>query len=182
MSALCTKGDSTYVVKIVNDFYDWYITAIKEKRYTDFQPRFVKAENGMTTLDYSMYVRDLKNLKFSDSLIIKEKSSYKECIDNLAKVSYADFGHTKFTDLDEFEETKCDFANYYRWLGGMDQVDGIRIKSLEFISKDIVVVLIDYFEIDSKENTKYFWGKNILILKRFKSGWYIDKIQSWNSM
>jgi hypothetical protein len=173
--------DSIKIVHTVNGFYNWYLTSVKEKRYSDFKPRFVESKNGMTTLDYSIYVDSLKKHGFSDSLIIKEKQSYSDCIESLRNVKYVDFQKTIFTDLDEYEQTNCDFGNYYRWTGGQEPIDGIRIINIKFLSIDKAVVSIDYFETNNKENKRYYWGLNNLTLIKIDNDWFIDKVDSWKN-
>ncbi|WP_341225238.1 hypothetical protein [uncultured Arcticibacterium sp.] len=171
--------DSVKIKQVVNGFYDWYLTSIKEKKYSEFKPKFVESKNGMTTLDYTKYLDNLKTHGFSDSLINIERQSYSDCIENLAKVKYSDFQKTTFTDLDEYEQTNCDFGNYYRWTGGQERINGIRIIDIKYISTDKTYVTIDYFEFNSEENKKYYWGKNGLILKLVNKKWEIDQIDSW---
>jgi hypothetical protein len=173
--------DSIKVVQIVNGFYDWYLTSIKEKKYSDFKPKFVESNNGMTALDCSKYLDNLKLYGFSDSLINKERQSYSDCIENLEKVKYSDFQKSTFTDLDVYEQTNCDFGNYYRWTGGQEPIDGIRIIDVKFISTDKVYIAIDYFEFNSDENKKYYWGKNGLTLRLVNENWKIDQIDSWKN-
>ena len=175
------NADSIKVAQIVNSFYDWYLTSIKEKKYSDFKPKFTESKNGMTTLDYTKYLDNLKMLGFSDSLINKERQSYSDCIENLGKVKFSDFQRTTFTDLDEYEQANCDYGNYYRWTGGHEPIDGIRIIDVKFISTDKACVTIDYFEFNSDENKKYYWGKNGLTLIKIDSDWFIDKIDSWKN-
>ena len=165
----------------VNGFYEWYLTSIKEKKYSDFEPKLVESKNGKTTLDYTKYLDNLKTQGFSDSLLMKEKLSYSECIENLEKVKISDFEKTIFIDLDEYEQTNCDFGNYYRWTGGQEPIDGIRIIDIKFISPDNALVTIDYFEINSKENKKYYWGKNGLTLIKQNNDWLIDNVDSWRN-
>ncbi|MFB6319042.1 hypothetical protein [Saccharicrinis sp. FJH54] len=176
------KNDSLKVAEIVNEFYEWYITAIKEKNYSEFGPKFIENKNGMTTLEFSTYLKNLKTKAFSDSLILKEKQSYQVCIRNLEKVKYSDFQKTSFTDLDEFEQAHCDFGNYYRWIGGQEPIDGIRIKKTTFQSTDLVIVKIDYFEYSKEKNEKYFWGENRLTLKKLRNHWFIYRIDSWKNI
>jgi hypothetical protein len=175
------KADSLKVTQIVNEFYSWYLTAIKNKEYAEFKPRFVETKNGKTSLDFSEYLENLSANGFSDSLIIKEKLSYSECVDNLEKVNFTDFKKTVFTDLDEYEQANCDFGNYYRWIGGQEPIDGISINGVKFITADIVLVSIDYFEHDTKENKKHYYGKNSLTLKRLNNEWSIDNFDSWKT-
>lgn len=175
------NADSIKISQIVHGFYNWYLTSIKEKKYSDFKPRFIESKNGMTTLDYSAYLDNLKIHGFSDTLIKKEQQSYSDCIENLGKVKYADFQKSSFTDLDEYEQTNCDFGNFYRWTGGQEPIDGVRIIDIKFISNDKAYVSIDYFEINSKENGKYYWGANCLTLIKNDNDWLIDKIDSWKN-
>nr|WP_321406448.1 hypothetical protein [uncultured Carboxylicivirga sp.] len=173
------ESDSIKITKTVNEFYNWYLTSIKEKKYSAFKPKFVESKNGMTTLDYSEYFNNLKIHKFSDSLIKREKQSYCECIENLGKVKYTEFQKTIFTDLDEYQQTKCDFGNYYRWTGGQEPIDGIRINEIKFISNNSVLVIINYFETDTNEDKRYHWGENHLTLIKLDNEWFIDQIDSW---
>lgn len=174
-------ADSIKVAQIVNGFYDWYSTSIKGKKYSDYKPRFVESKNGMTTLDCSTYLENLKTYGFSDSLIIKERLSYSQCIENLEKVKFSDFEKTIYTDLDEYEQANCDFGNYYRWTGGQEPIDGIRIVKITFFSTDEALVSIDYYLTNTKENNRYYWGKNRLTLKLINKNWKIDKIDSWKN-
>lgn len=176
-----SRTDSIKVAQIVNGFYDWYLTAIKEKNYSEYKPRFIETKKGMTSLDLSEYIEDLTANGFSDSLILKEKQSYSNCIENLGKVKYSDFQKATFTDLDEYEKANCDFGNYYRWIGGQEPIEGIRINDIKFISLDLVLVSIEYLEVDTKDNKKHYWGKNCLTLKRLNNDWYIDQIDSWKN-
>jgi len=174
-----SSADSIKVAQIVNGFYDWYLTSIKEKKYSDFKPKFVESKNGMTTLDYSKYLDNLKVHRFSDSLINKERQSYSDCIENLGKVKYSDFQKTTFTDLDEYEQANCDFGNYYRWTGGQEPIDGIRIKTIDILKNEMAIVSIEYYEFDSIKNTKHYWGKNKLTLKKVENDWLIENIDSF---
>ena len=175
--------DSIKLVQIVNEFYDWYISAIKERNCTDYMPRFVETENGMTSLDFSVYIENLKIHKFSDSLIIKEKESYFKCIENLRTIKFSDFGKTVFTTLDEYEDACCDFGNHFRWTGGMEPVYGMRIQDIQFISTDTVLVSIEYswlsFDEDLDTEYTYYGGGNNLILMKQDTDWYIDKVDSF---
>ena len=157
------ESDSLEVCKITSGFFEWYIKAIKGKQYTEFQPAFAQNQNGMATLDFTGYLENLRKYNFTDSLIIKEKQSYDACIDNLGKVQYADF-KTNFVDLDDFEKAGCDFGNYYRWIGGQEPIDGIRIINVQLMSKNLALVTIGYFNFDSEKNKYYYWGNNIVVL------------------
>jgi hypothetical protein len=154
-------ADSVKVAQVANGFYNWYLAAIKEKSYPEFQPVFVETKGGMTILDFARYIENLKAHGFSDSLILKEKQSYSVCIENLEKVKYSEFKKTAFTDLDESEQASCDFGNYYRWIGGQEPVDGIRITDIKFTSENYALVSIDYFDNDDKSD-KNITGVKIL--------------------
>ena len=174
------KTDSLKLVQIVNEFYDWYISAIKEENNTDYMPRFVETENGMTSLDFSIYIENLKTHRFSDSLIIKEKESYSKCIENLRTIKFSDL---REITLDEAEEMCCDFGNRFRWTGGMEPVDGMRIQDIQFTSTDTVLVSIEYswlgFDEDLDAEYTYYGGGNKLILIKQDNDWYIDKVDSF---
>ena len=169
------KPDSLKVCAVVNDFYNWYLKVIKDKKYSDYQPQFVEDKDGRTSLDFSEYIKNLRNHCFSDSLIQREILSYQECIDNLKNIKYSDFKN-KFTDLDDFERTKCDFTNYYRWIGGQEACDGIKIRKVQFKNDKNVVVTIEKFDFDPKEDKYYYWGSRTLTLKKIHNHWEIDDI------
>ena len=127
---ICNRqNDSLLVMRIINDFFDWYISSIKNHKTSEYQPIFSQNKNGMATLDLSNYLRNLRNHSFSETLIEQEKKQYQVCIDSLEKIKYSDFVK-EFTDLDDFERISCDFSNYYRWTGGMDPKDGIIIDTV----------------------------------------------------
>jgi hypothetical protein len=97
-------SDSIKIEKIVNNFFNWYIGVIKTNNSVEFMPQFVESDNGMTTLDFSKYLENLRKYQFCDSLIEAERLTYQECILQLEKVKYFDF-KTSWTDLDDFEST-----------------------------------------------------------------------------
>ena len=171
------KSDSTTVKTIVEDFFDWYITAIKENASNEYLPQFVSDRNGKTTLDYSVYIDNLKRLSFSDELIEKEKESYKNCIENLFKTNYSDFDSI-YDDLDDLEISNCDFSNYYRWFGGsLEPIDGIVIKKVK-VDTDFAEVIVQYYNYYSKDSTFYYWDNNSpIILRRKSNGWKIDEFK-----
>lgn len=170
-----TKSDSLTICKTVTDFFGWYIDAIKQKKHSDFQPTFVELKNGMTTLNFTKYFNNLAKYGFSDSLLIKEKLSYQHCIDELAKIKYSDFD-TKYSDLDDFENIQCDFSDYYRWTGGQEPIDGIRIKDVKFNNSFSVTVQIEYIDYNSEEKKNIYWGSNLVTLTKTKNSWEIENI------
>jgi hypothetical protein len=180
------RTDSTKIIHFVNEFYNWYILAIKEMNHT---PQFVETENGMTSLDLSKYIDNLKTYRFSDSLIIKEKESYLKCIENLKTVRFSDFNKTEFWGLGDYEDACCDFGNCYRWIGSQESISGIRIQGLQFISTDTVLVSIEYSWIgfDEDLNSEYTYyghidlhgaGNKLIVIKQ-NNDWYIDKFYSF---
>ncbi len=169
------KTDSIQVCKITNDFFDWYISAISGKVKSDFQPRFIENTDGMTTLDFKEYFENLKKHNFSDELIKKEKDSYNDCIENIETVKYSDF-KTQFTDLDQFENIGCDFENYYRWTGGQEPIQGVRIKTVTKESENMAIVIVEYFFDNGENYGLTYWGNNKISFRRIKGDWKIDSI------
>jgi hypothetical protein len=167
-------SDSVNVEKIVNDFFNWYIGVIKTNNSVEFMPQFVESDQGMTTLDFSKYLENLRKYQFSDSLIESERLKYQECISHIEKVKYSDFKNT-WTDLDDFESTNCDFANTYRWTGGLEPIDCIKIVDLKILSNQIGIVQLKFCGIDSNDK-EYFWGKKTVTLEKQKDNWKIIKI------
>ncbi len=157
-------SDSVKIEKIVNNFFSWYIGVTKTNNGSEFIPQFVENEKGMTTLEFSKYLENLRKYHFSNSLIEVEKLTYQECISHLEKVRYSDF-KTSWTDLDDFESTNCDFANSYRWTGGMEPIDCVKIVDLKFNSNQTGLVQLKFCGFDSN-GKEYFWGKKIVILEK----------------
>jgi hypothetical protein len=169
------KSDSAEASKVIVDFYNWYITSIKEGKSSEFQPQFVESKNGMTTLDFSKYFENLRKYKFSSGLMNQERESYQKCMDNLGKVKFHEF-ETVYTDLDHFEAAGCDFGNLYRWIGGQELIDGIRIKSFNLIHSKKIEFKIEYYQFNSSSNGYYYWGKNHIVLEKTDKTWKIISI------
>ncbi len=129
----------------------------------------------MTTLNFNKYIKNLTKFGFSDSLIIKEKLSYQQCIDELKKIKYSDL-ETKYTDLEHFENIQCNFSNYYRWTGGQEPIDGIRIKTVKLNSSFSSTVTIEYFVYNSEVLKNIYWGSHLITLTKTKDGWKIENI------
>jgi hypothetical protein len=171
------QTDSIFVSKLISGFYTWYIGAIKDHKSIDYQPRFIENKGGYTTLDFDNYVENLKANGFSDSLIQDEIKSYSECISKLATVKYSDFKKSVFVDLDEYEQYKCDFSNKYRWIGGQEICDGIKITNLKFsVNKRCQVIVKKYNLTNEKE---YFWWDYSIYLLCTKTNnkWEIKSIE-----
>jgi hypothetical protein len=168
-----SDDDALIIYKTVNNFFEWYIDAIKQKK-SEYKPIFVEGKNGMTTLDFTEYFANLTKYGLSDSLIIKEKMSYQRCVANLENIKYSDL-KTKFI-LGDFEEIGCDFGNSFRWTGGQEPIDGIRINSLQFNDSNSTTVSIDQYY-DTKEARYYSWRSYAVVLIKIKDNWKIDSIE-----
>ena len=173
------SSDSSIISKIVNNFYEWYLNSINKGLHDEFKPKFIEDKDGMTTLDYSQYIENLRIYNFSDSLIEREKLSYQKCIENLSKVKFSDFGKTLFIDLDEYEQANCDFGNYYRWSGGQEPIKYISVSKIEFKTVDSVLVRIQECHLDTKTNKKQCRDINTLRVIKLDNKWYIDNFDSW---
>ena len=167
------SNDSTIISNIVNDFYDWYLISIKEKKNVEFQPQFIENDKGMTTLDFTKYIENLKKYHFSDSLINAEVQSYQKCISHLEKTKYSEF--ESWTDLDDFESTNCDFGNYYRWASGQEPIDGIIIHQITN-EGFFTLVKLKCYETGSN-GERYYWGNKKVKLKNQNNEWFISSIK-----
>ena len=119
------------ITSLVNEFFSWYIQCTK-KHNEIFMPEFGKDKNGRATLHFDKYIDNLKRYHFSDSLIQKEIASYEPCLKNLQKTPYDEF--QKWDGLDQYEMSNCDFGNQYRWSGGQEPIDTVKI--VEFVQLD----------------------------------------------
>jgi len=170
-----SNKDSSEVSIKVSDFFNWYLTVIQEQQYKEFQPQFAEDKNGMTTLDYSIYVNNLRKYHFSDSLIQTEKLYYQKCIGNLGKIKYTDF-KKNYTDLGQFEEIDCDFSNSYRWTGGQEAPDKMKIIKIEFKNNDTALITVSYGSSTIGDNEDSYWGSIIVNMKKNNGSWEIDKL------
>jgi hypothetical protein len=173
-----TQTDSVTVSKIISDFYSWYINSIKGHMDLDYQPGFIENTEGNTTLDFDNYIKNLKKYEFSDSIIQNEIFSYQDCLNKLATVKFSDFKKKVFVDLDEFEQFKCDFSNYYRWIGGQEICDGVKIDVMKFTGdKRCEVSIKKYTLTDDKD---YFWWSHAIKIKciRTHNNWKINSIET----
>jgi hypothetical protein len=170
------QPDSIRVIKIVNDFFDWYITSVKEQKYMEFRPVFAERADGMTTLDFSTYLENLKRLSFSDELLKEEKRQYNNCVKNLGNIKYSDF-ESEYVDLDQFEIILCDFTNHYRWTGGMDPVERFRIKNVKINKHKVAKVEVDFsFTNQNKTEQSFSKGRTVTLIRK-KSDWKIKEIK-----
>ncbi len=171
--------DSIEVCKVTNDFFHWYLAATNGDINSEFQPKFVESKNGMTTLDFKAYFVNLRKHNFSESLIKKERQSYNDCLKNLEKIKFTDFKN-QFTCIAYYEDISCDFENYYRWTGGQESIHGIRIKNVMKVSKNQVMVTIEY-SYDNGENYGIsYGGNNKVTIVKTKNRWKIADI-NWRN-
>lgn len=169
------KQDSIQITKVVQDFYDWYIDEINNDSIPNYAPYFKSDTNGMTTLHLDTYINNLYHHGFSDSLVKTELHSYDYCINELQKIPFNQMD-SLLQDLDQYEAIACDFFNYYRWGGGQEGMDGIRIDNCQIINHDSKVSITLF---NLQEETPIYWRttQTIIELKRNKETWKITKIK-----
>lgn len=165
------EKDSIVITKISTDFFYWYISNAKENNFSEYNPIEIQDTNGMTTLNFSKYFQNLVNLSFSDSLLTKEKRSYKKCMLNLAKVNYSDY--LKLEDLEDFESLNCDFGNYYRWTGGQEMFDGYSVTKMELEKENAIVKGLLFFNDTEKIEIRNFEREISMIFIKQKDKWKI---------
>src|SRR5690554_2002043 len=122
--------DSLSVIKVVNDFYEWYIYSTRKEKNEENRPIFIIDKKGNVRLDFARYLQNLRKFNFSETLIKKEILDYKNCEKNLKRISKEEFA--SFDDIFDFENIDCAFDNSYNWIGGQEMCDGIRINNIEF--------------------------------------------------
>lgn len=166
--------DSLSVVKIVNNFYEWYIYSTRKEKNAENRPIFIVDKNETVRLDFSKYLQNLRKFNFSDSLINKEILDYKNCEENLKKITKEEFAG--FDDISDFENIDCAFDNSYKWIGGQEMCDGIRINSIEFSDSRNCIIEIEYFSLNGNE--KSFWGnKTLILLQKINVDWKINNVK-----
>ena len=170
------QPDSIRVIKIVNDFFDWYITSVKEQKYMEFRPVFAERTDGMTTLDFSTYLENLKRLSFSDELLKEEERRYNSCVNNLRDIKYSEF-KSEYVDLDQFENILCDFTNRYRWTGGMEPIEHFRIKNVKVEKQGTAIVLVEFSHFNPDNKDELFFKGRSIDLNFENDGWKIMKIE-----
>jgi hypothetical protein len=164
--------DSVDIKNQVEGFYAWYVNMINNHRLgRDFNPSFVRQENGMTTLDFKNYKDGLKRHKFTDDFIERKVNDYKPCLDNLKTISYDSF--IKY-ELDEHEQIKCDFSNTYEWSGGMDPIAGADLMKLHKLSKDKIEAIIRFYDKGPDGTKQYDRGTRIFTMTKNRSHWEIS--------
>jgi len=123
----------------------------------------------MTTLDFTKYFQNLRRLSFSDSLITKEKQTYKSCIEKLEKVKYSDY--VKLKDLSDFEVLDDDFSNYYRWTGGQEMYDSYIVRKFQYENQKAVVIG------DLSNISSDYKGEISMTFKKRRNKWLIYNVK-----
>lgn len=168
------ETDSIEVSRISNNFFDWYISSAKNHKSDEYNPVEIESKNGMTTLDFSKYFKNLERLSFSDSLLIKERKSYNECVRKLSQVKYTDY--LKLTDLDQFENLNDDFTNYYRWTGGQEMFDIYSVRKVKIDNKNAIVIGSLYFDNTGVEKRDFVREITTIFIKQ-NGKWKIRDIK-----
>lgn len=168
------ESDSIEVSRVSINFFNWYITSAKNHKTDDYNSAEIENKNGMTTLDFSKYFKNLTRLSFSDSLFAKERALYNECILKLSQVKYSEY--LKLTDLDQFENLNADFTNYYRWIGGQEMLDVYAIKNVRIENRNAFVVGSLYFDYENVQKSGFV--KEIITTFTKQNGvWKINDIK-----
>ncbi|WP_339694317.1 hypothetical protein [uncultured Roseivirga sp.] len=165
--------DSILVAETVYDFFEWYIYSNKYENNEENRPVFRINSSDTAQLDLTKYLANLTKYKFSETLLNKERLAYKACEDNLNKMTKEKF--LSFDDIFEYENIGCDFDNSYKWIGGQELCDGIKINRQIFIDNTSRQVEIEYYSINGEE--KSFWRNSIVIsLIKVKNEWIITDV------
>ncbi len=168
--AKITSKDSIDIKTQIEGFYSWYIEIIRDHKLNkDFNPSFVKRDDGMTTLDFTKYKDGLRRYKFTEDFIQRKISDYKSCTDKLNEIPFDKF--SQFTDLDDFESIDCDFGNRYEWTGGMEPKDRAELVSLKFIDKATINAQLNFVSSDRPDGTA------MVTLRKHKKEWLVDNLQ-----
>jgi hypothetical protein len=170
-----TEPNSLTVINVVNDFYEWYIYSTRKEKNEENRPIFIiDDQNETIRLDFSKYLQNLKRLNFSEALINREILDYRECEQNLEKITIEEFA--SFDDILDFEDIGCGFDNSYKWIGGQEMCSGIRINKVEFIDPRNCRIEIEYYSINGDQ--KSFWGNSkIIMLQKINDDWKINDIK-----
>lgn len=163
-----TEFENRDVESIVLEFYAWYITSINQDQYGEYQPSFVPDPQGMTSLEMSRYVNNLRRFHVSEELIEQEISSFATCQKHLETIPYETFDQ-EYMDLDQFEEISCDFGNSYRWFGSQEGgVEKARWIQTEMISPSEASI---HLELIGTNNS--IIGEQTVYVRHERFGWKI---------
>ena len=161
--------DSIQMKSQIEAFYSWYVGIIKNQKLDGFEPGFVKQADGMTTLDFTNYKKELTRYNFTHDFIQRKVNAYRPCVENLHKIPYETF--LTFQDLDEFERIACDFSNRYEWTGGMEPIDDAKLSRFKGIDKKTFAGYLE-FTTGGRAN-----GGAVVIFRKMRSGWGIDGLE-----
>lgn len=161
--------DSIEIKKQIEGFYSWYIDMIKTNKLDNFNPSFVKQDDGRTTLDFKKYKDGLRSYKFTEEFIERKINDYKDCVDHLKDIPFDKF--SQYTDLDDFESIKCDFGNRYEWTGGQEAKDKADLSSLKIVDKKTIVGKVDFTSYSQPE------GDAVVTFRKVGKHWKIDNLE-----
>lgn len=171
--ALSQKSPQSVVI----DFYKWYFGVIESGQIEEYQPIFVADSAGMTALDMTKYIKNLKLYNFSDSLINHEVASYQSCIKEIGKIKFDEL-NDKFPNLDDYKNIGCDFFNIYRWLMDVEPMNGVDIIETMKINENKIIIKGQFFRGDEKTKDKSYWNKFLYVsLNNENNVWKIDQIE-----
>jgi hypothetical protein len=161
---------------IVLEFYDWYLSSVKNQSPKEYEPVMESDENGMTTLNIEKYVQNLRKYNCSENLIKREISSYQECIKNLEEVK---FDALQF-DFD-YDEVGCSFVYYNRWTYSQEPIDGVKILEINSLQNNKQLVKGQFYNFDDTTNEYLYWNWYCYVLLIQENGeWKIDEIDVKN--
>jgi hypothetical protein len=159
--------------EIVLDFYNWYLSSIKNLPPREYSPTVEIDSSGMLVLSIEQYIQNLRKYSCSEDLIEREISSYQECAKNLTKLKF----EILQSDFD-YDEVGCDFVYYNRWTHSQEPVDGIKIIETKKIQKDKQMVKGQFYNYDEATVEYLYWNWYCYVLLIQESGkWKIDSIE-----
>lgn len=163
--------ESDKVAEIVTNFYQWYFDLIENKRMDRLYPSFTKTSDGMTTLDFTTYRRELLKHSFDSVFVEESVKGYDICSTNLKKIPYETF--LTLQDLDDFESIECAFSNKYEWIPGMEPFAGFKVLQPYFVNNSSATIKVVFIDAGEKE------PKSSAIISVINDGnrWLINKIE-----
>jgi len=169
------QADSIKIKGVVEDFYSWYGKAIKSDSTIEFQPHFIRDNNGMASLDFDPYFINLKENGFSNRLLEKTRQDFSKCMQNLDSIPYDTL--MAFDAIDNYESIGCDFFNYYNWTMEMEPHDGADVVYLKELKSDSATIVLKLFS-QSEGKDKFYWDYKVIEASMVKIDnlWKIDDI------
>jgi len=157
---------------IVLEFYSWYISVAGHQSEVEYRPVFKSDTNGMVILDMEKYIQNLRKYNFSENMIYREISTYKDCITKIKNVKYEELLEDFF-----YDEFGCSFVYNYRWIHSQETIDGVLIVEVKKISEDKQFIKGQFYNKDEENNEFYYWEWycHITLIKE-KNSWLIDDI------